>query len=328
MRAAGGDGIALVRAAGGDGIALVIVDCHTHLFWYPDHLSEQFASEALASKLVKLERSGGAAYAASLDLHSYDSKPDEHWAASASADLVVVFGLQAHATGVWVPNDLIADYVATHPEKLVGWSSVDPNAPDCLEELDRCVLELGLRGLKVGPAYQHFDPRDRKHFPLWERAQELGIPVIWHQGTTFPTTGRLTESNPLLLEDVVMAFPDLRMIVAHLGHPWEEDLVALLRKAPNLYADISAVHYRPWRYYQAMVTALEYGVTHKLLLGSDFPSAKVDDVIAGLRSINAITEGTALPRIPGDVQESIIGENWKAAFPEWLDLLPATESGL
>ena len=52
-----------------------------------------------------------------------------------------------------------------------------------------------------------------------------------------------------------MDFPDLRMIVAHLGHPWEEDLVALIRKAPNVYADISACHYRPWRYWQAMVTA-------------------------------------------------------------------------
>ena len=61
----------------------------------------------------------------------------------------------------------------------------------------------------------------------------------------------------LLLEDIAMDFPDIRMIVAHLGHPWEEDLVALIRKAPNMYADISAVHYRPWRYWQAMVTAMD-----------------------------------------------------------------------
>lgn len=300
----------------------MIVDCHTHLFWYPDHLSEEFAAEALAAKLVKLERSGGAAYAESLDLHSYDSRPEQHWAASATADLVVVFGLQARATGVWVPNDLIADYVAEHPEKLVGWASVDPNDPGCLEELDRCVHDLGLRGLKVGPAYQHFDPRDRRYFALWARCEELGIPVIWHQGTTFPSQARLDVSNPLMLEDILMAFPGLRMVVAHLGHPWEEDLVALMRKATHLYADVSAVHYRPWRYYTAMVTALEYGVTDKLLLGSDFPSAKVDDVIDGLGRIDDLTEGTRLPRIPSEVKESIISENWKRAFPEWLDRAP------
>ena len=104
----------------------MIVDVHTHLFWYPDHISEQFATEALASKLVKLQQSGGEAYAARLDLHSYDSRPEDHWAASATADRVVVFGLQARATGIWVPNELIAGYVAEHPEKLIGWCSVQP----------------------------------------------------------------------------------------------------------------------------------------------------------------------------------------------------------
>jgi len=296
----------------------VIVDVHSHLMWYPDHVSEQFAAEALASKLVKLTQSGGAAYAARLDLHSYDSLPEDHWQACSAADRVVVFGLQARATGVWVPNELIADYVAQHPEKLVGWCSVDPNDPACVDQLEYCVNELGLKGLKLGPTYQHFDPTDRTHWPLFAKAAELGIPTIWHQGTTFPSTARLRWASPLQLEDVAMDFPELRIIVAHFGHPWEEDLVALLRKSPNMYADISAVHYRPWRYWQAMVTAMEYGVTHKLLLGSDFPSATLGQVIQGLRTVNQVVSGTGLPVIPAEVQDRIISENWKSAFPEWV----------
>lgn len=295
----------------------MIVDVHTHLMWYPDHQSEEFARQALASKLVKLEQSGGGAYQARLDLHSYDSRPDEHWAAAKTADRVVVFGLQARATGVWVPNELVAGYVAKHPKKLIGWCSIDPNEPDCVEQLDYCVHDLGLRGLKVGPAYQHFNPADPRCWPLFRRAAELNIPTIWHQGTTFPSAARLGWAGPLQLEELAMELPDLRIIVAHLGHPWEEDLIALIRKTPNMYADISAVHYRPWRYWQAMATAMEYGVTNKLLLGSDFPSATIDDVIAGLRSINRIVDGTALPKIPTEIQERIVNENWKAAFPEW-----------
>lgn len=295
----------------------MIVDVHTHLMWYPEHISEQFAAEALASKRVKLAQSGGLAYGASrLDLHSYDARPAEHWAASATADRVVVFGLQARATGVWVPNDVVAAHVASHPDKLVGWASVDPNDPSCLTELDRCVHDLGLRGLKVGPAYQHFDPTDRAHWPLFARCAELDIPVIWHQGATFPSKAALRVSSPLLLEDLGLAFPTLRMIVAHLGHPWETDLIVLMRKVPNLYADISAVHYRPWRYWQAMATAMEYGVTDKLLLGSDFPSATVDQVIEGLRRVNAIVEGTRLPHVPEAVIDSIIHRNWERALPE------------
>jgi uncharacterized protein len=295
----------------------VIVDVHSHLMWYPDHIDERFAREALESKLVKLRMSGGAAHAASLDLHSYDSTPDGHWAASATADRVVVFGLQARATGVWVPNEVIAEYVARHPDKLIGWASVDPGEPDAIERLEHAVLELGLRGVKLGPAYQHFDPTDRRHWPFFARCARLGIPTIWHQGTTFPSQARLRVSLPLALEDLAMEFPDLRMIVAHLGHPWEEDLVALVRKAPNVWADVSACHYRPWRYWQAMATAFEYGVTHKLLLGSDFPSGTVDHVIDGLRRVNEPVEGTRLPHIPTEVIESIISENWKGAFPEW-----------
>jgi uncharacterized protein len=294
----------------------MIVDVHSHVMWYPEHISERFATEALASKLVKLEQSGGAAYSSSLDLHSYDSRPEDHWAAAQTADRTIVFGLQAKASGVWVPNSVIADYVATHPDRLVGWASVDPNSPDALLELNQCVHDLDLRGLKVGPAYQHFDPTNRALWPLFELADSLDIPVIWHQGATFPSNGWLRESKPLLLEPLAMAFPNLRMIVAHMGHPWEEDLIALMRKAPNLYADVSAVHYRPYRFWRMMVSAMEYGVTHKFLLGSDFPSATLDQVIGGLRSINDVVDGSGLPRIPDDIQERIIHDNWRRALPE------------
>jgi hypothetical protein len=177
---------------------------------------------------------------------------------------------------------------------------------------------LKLKGLKLGPVYQHFDPQDRKHWPLFRKCQEYGLPIMWHQGTTFPSAARLKWGLPLQLEDIAMDFPDLRMIIAHLGHPWETDVMVLIRKCPNLYTDISAVHYRPWRYWQALVTAMEYGVEHKLLPGSDFPSASIDNVIAGLRKVNDIVEGTHLPKIPVEVQDMILFENWKQFFPEWL----------
>ncbi len=295
----------------------MIVDCHTHLMTYPQHVSREYAEEALASKLVKLKYSGGEAYSAQLDLHSYDSTPETHWAASEPADKVVVFGLQAKASGIYVPNELIADYVRQHPEKLEGWASVDPNEPGCIEQLEYCVQTLGLKGLKLGPVYQHFDPQERKHWPLFKKCQQLALPIMWHQGTTFPSKAKLKWGLPLQLEDIAMDFPNLKMIIAHLGHPWEEDMVALIRKCPNIYSDISAVHYRPWRYWQAMVTAMEYGVAHKILLASDFPSAAINNVIIGLRNVNQPVEGTNLPKIPSEIQDRIIYENWKEFFTQW-----------
>jgi len=66
-----------------------------------------------------------------------------------------------------------------------------------------------------------------------------------------------------------------------------------------------------------MVTAMEYGVENKILLGSDFPSGTIGNVIDGLRHVNKPMEGTHLPQIPDDVQDQIIYENWKGFFNEW-----------
>ncbi|WP_432970538.1 amidohydrolase family protein [Dactylosporangium sp. CA-233914] len=285
------------------------VDIHSHLMWYPDHISERTAAEALAAKRVKLARSGGRSYAAHLDLHVQDATPKEHLAAAAQADRVVVFGLHARPTGFLVPNDVIAEYAAAHPDRIEGWASVNPAEPGAVAEFERCVHDLGLRGLKVGPAYQHWDPRDSSTWEVFALCERLNLPVMVHQGATFPSTARLDLAAPMLLEPLAMAFPRLRIVIAHLGHPWEQDVVVLIRKAPNVYSDVSACHYRPYQFWRAMITAYEYGVTDKLLLGSDFPSATVNDVIAGLRAVNDVVAGTALPRLPDEDIEAIIERN-------------------
>ena len=170
---------------------------------------------------------------------------------------------------------------------------------------------LDFADLKVAPIYQNFDPQDTKHLPLFKKAEALDIPVIWHQGTSFVRPGPLKYSNPIFLEDIAVACPNLRMIIAHMGHPWETDCVVLIRKHPNLYTDISALHYRPLRHYQAFMAALEYGVEHKLIFGSDFPSATPEQVIAGQHKVNDIVEGTKFPRFPEEAIHDIIYENWK-----------------
>ena len=71
------------------------------------------------------------------------------------------------------------------------------------------------------------------------------------------------------------------------------------------------LHYRPWRHWQAFITALEYGVEHKLIFGSDFPSATPAQLIAGLKKVNDIVQGTALPKFPEEALHRIIYENWK-----------------
>jgi predicted TIM-barrel fold metal-dependent hydrolase len=291
----------------------MLFDTHTNLLWYPDHLSDEFVEFALAAKKAKMRLTPDVYYAEDNEdeRNAFDSRPEQLLEATEDCDKVIVFGLRAPFCGIDVPQELVADFVKDNSEKFIGWCSVDPNDEDCIDQLVYCVNDLGLVGLKVAPIYQSWDPQDPKHIPFFKKVESLGIPVNIHQGTSFVRPGPLKYANPILLEDIAIACPDLRMIIAHMGHPWEDECVVLIRKHPNLYSNVSALHYRPRRHYQAFMSAIEYGVDHKLIFGSDFPSATAAQVISGQWKVNDVVEGTNFPRIPDETINNIIYENWK-----------------
>lgn len=269
----------------------MLVDCHSHVWAYPGHLSDEFVNEANA-------RSRGHR----LDLNI---PPEKHFKAMASVDKAIVFGLRAHHSGLWVPNEYIAHYAQSHPEKIIGFGAIDP-AVDPIEQTLDDILRLKLRGVKLGPIYQNIHPTDPRMLEVYQFCQSHRLPILIHQGTTFVRTGPLKYALPILLEDVAIEFPELRMIIAHLGHPWIAETLVLIRKHPHLYSDISALHYRPWQFYNALIMAKEYGVLNKLLFGSDYPFTTPEAQMDGLRNINHFAEGTNLPRLTGDEIESLI----------------------
>jgi hypothetical protein len=113
-------------------------------------------------------------------------------------------------------------------------------------------------------------------------------------------------ANPIQLQPLALEFPDLRMVIAHMGHPWIDETLVLIRKNRNFYADISALYYRPWQFYNALVSAMEYGVLDRLLLGSDYPFTTPASTIEALHKVNSMVEGTRLPRIPDAQIEALI----------------------
>jgi len=161
----------------------------------------------------------------------------------------------------------------------------------------------------MGPIYQNVAPTDSRFRRILKRAEELAIPVLIHQGTTFCSNVSLEIANPIQLQPLALEFPKLRMVIAHLGHPWINETLVLIRKNRNVYADISALFYRPWQFYNALVAAMEYGVLDRLLLGSDYPFTTPRQTVSELRRVNEITEGTRLPRIPEAQLEAIINRD-------------------
>ncbi len=286
-----------------------IIDFHTHLWWYPDHLSDEFVDEGMAAKRVKMAHSPDV-FLPSADKHVLDATPEAHTRDTASADLTVVLGFSSRHLGIGIPNETIVDYVRTDPKRFIGFAGIEPTDPSVVQQL-RDAHDMGLRGVKISPVYQNFDPTDPGLRDFYAEAQRLDMPLLVHQGTTFARRAPLKWANPILLEEVAIAFPRLRIIIAHMGHPWETETVVVARKQPNVFADVSALHYRPWRFYNAMMAAEEYGVIPKLLLASDYPSATIDQVIRGLRGINEVVASTGLPQIATDTIERIIHQNWR-----------------
>lgn len=270
----------------------MIIDCHSHIWEYPGHLSDAFVEEANA-------RSRGYR----LDLHT---PPEKHWQAMKNVDRVIVFGMRAFHSGIVCPNEYIADYVQQHPEKIIGFASVDPIVDHVRAILEQAFDVLKLSGLKLGPIYQNIHPTDHRMMEIYEFCEARRIPILIHQGTTFPRKAPLKFSFPVLLEDVALKFPELKMVIAHLGHPWIEDTLVLIRKQPHFYADISALHYRPWQFYNALILAKEYRVLDKLLFGSDFPFTTADATIDALRNFNKMVDGTNLPRLAEEEIDAII----------------------
>jgi uncharacterized protein len=273
----------------------MMIDCHTHLWRIGEHIGPRFMEAARRTWGAKEE-----------DL---DVSPERHRAALAGMDAAIVLGFHAPHSDVVVPNDYLAAYCREAPGRWYGFASVNPVEPQAREELERAHEDLHLPGLKIGPVYQGYDPTDPRAFPVYEYAARNGIPVLIHQATTFPREAPLKYSLPIQLDEVAIHFPDLKMVLAHIGHPWEAECAVTIRKHPNLYADISGLHGRPWRFYQALVTCVEYGVADKLLFGSDFPFFTPEATAEGLRNVNRIVEGTPMPKVPARVIDGILERN-------------------
>ena len=175
-------------------------------------------------------------------------------------------------------NDYVAEVAARFPDVFIGWASVDPwKGRDAVRELERAVTQLGLRGLKLHPITQAFFPNDERFYPLYGKAQELGIPIIFHTGHTGIGAGtpggtglKLKYSQPIpYLDDVAADFPNLTIIGAHPSWPWQEQMLSVALHKANVHIDLSG--WSPKYFPPSLVQYANTLLQDKVLFGSDFP---------------------------------------------------------
>ena len=157
-------------------------------------------------------------------------------------------------------------------DRLLLFTGVDANHKDAIEKIERYYDRYEPVGMKVYPA-SGFYPNDPKYEQYWSKIEELGLPVTVHAGMALAPLDE-KYCHPNYLSAVAERHPDLKIIVAHLGGKFHDELIPLMQEYENVYTDCSAL--QGWmpdgkdtiRQRLDEVTSL---FPDRVVFGSDFP---------------------------------------------------------
>lgn len=154
-------------------------------------------------------------------------------------------------------NDLLKEFCSVDPDRLVPFCTVHPRYPGAVEELRRCVIDLGMRGVKLHPWAQSFSPVEATMDELGEEMESLGVPVEFHDGTP-------PYSTPLQIAYFASRHPRLKVILGHAGlHDLWKEAIFAAERYPNVYLIPAGMPPHGIR------RALEHLSVERVLFGSD-----------------------------------------------------------
>jgi uncharacterized protein len=183
-------------------------------------------------------------------------------------------------------NDRVAAVIKRDPECfLAGFGSADPrDGLSALREINRFHGELGLRGLAMMADFFNMDISDKRCWPLYAKAAELGMPVGIHVGVNFSTNSPIRHGHPSFVDELACHYPELVIICNHGGWPWAAETVAVAWKHPNVYLEFGAIAPRylassegGW---QPMRQFMNSVLQDRILFGSDWPMLSHDRFMA------------------------------------------------
>jgi len=179
------------------------------------------------------------------------------------------------------PNNITADWCNRAPNRFIAsWlpDSVILNPDEEAEKFKDAIDNQGFRGLgELFVQYFGVAANDQRFFPLYRICQEQDLPVFIHTGLNGPDYYRETPSfrvglcDPLLLEDVAVAFPHLKIVMAHMSFPFTEQATYMLLAHSNVYMDVAVVNWCIGRagFHRLLRQVTETVGPDKILFGSD-----------------------------------------------------------
>ena len=191
-----------------------------------------------------------------------------------------------------ISNDEIAALVALEPDFFLGLAAVDPRRADACQELERAFTTLGLQGLVVNTARLKMYPGDPRLLPLYDLCRAHKKPILFHAGLCLEKDALAKYARPVEFEEVVAAYPEVNICLAHMGWPWVQETAALLLKYPNLYANTALMNFDgPYQIYHKVFREemgeywLEHNIAGQVMFGSDSPRIRPVRAKRGLDSI-------------------------------------------
>ena len=186
-------------------------------------------------------------------------------------DYACVLAEQSPITTGVCTNEQVREF-CQGSRRLIPFCDLNPYLYNDLGyELRNKVEVEGFRGVKLYPSYQHYYLNDPRIYPLYQEAQDLGIPVLIHTGSSLFKGARLKYADPLHLDDVATDFPDLNLVMAHSGRGFWYDRAFFLSKLhPHLFMEISGLP--PSKLLTYFPELARH--TDKVIFGSDWPATQ------------------------------------------------------
>ena len=244
-----------------------------------------------------------------IDFAAGDAAKSEHLAAAETVDMCIVLStLDGPSEEI---NKKLAEYVSKHKTKMVGFAVLEPRDNKTnVNYLQSIKDKLGLKGVVLYCSACNMHPAHSRAMKFYESAQELGLPVFFHNGgASIKTDAILNYTQPYLLDEVAREFPALKIIIANMGLPFIEQTLSMVAKHKNVYADLTIRPKNVWETYNTVIAAHEYGVMDKLLFGSGFPSGDAGQCIETLLGFNMLLADTNLPIVPRGSIRNVIERN-------------------
>ena len=244
-----------------------------------------------------------------IDFAAGDVAKSDHLAAVETVDACIVLStLEGPGDQT---NKKLSEYVSKHKTKMVGFAVLEPRDKKTnANNLKSIKDKLGLKGVVLYCSACNLHPAHSSAMQFYESAQELGLPVFFHNGGhAIKTNATLDYTQPYLLDEVAREFPALKMIIANMGLPFIEQTLSMIAKHNNVYADLTIRPKNVWETYNTVIAAHEYGVMDKLLFGSGFPSGNAGQCIETLLGLNMLLADTNLPTVPRGSIRNIIERN-------------------